>query len=212
MADELTDLARLRNDFYRDNFRRVILVLILSLILNIVLSMAASWLFLNRPQPIYYATSTDGKLIRMIPLNEPFVKNEQVLAFATQAAIASTSFDFLNYEANLAESKKFFTNNGFDSFLGALNSSGNLARVKERDLVAKGIITGVPTIIKQGQLGRRYTWRVEVPMTILYESASDKFRQNVLLSMLVSRVSTADTAAGIQVSRYSLTPRASEIR
>lgn len=213
MTEETLQLARLRNDFYRDNFRRVVGVLLFSLVLNVVFSVIASWLFLTRPAPVYYATSTDGKLIQMIPLDQPFVKNDQVLSFTTQAAIATTSFDFLNYEANLSDAKTYFTTDGFNSFLNALNSSGNLDRVKEQDLVAKGIVTGVPTIVQQGVIfGHRYSWKVEVPMTIQFESASAKFTRDVLVTLIVSRVSTAETALGIQIMQYTLVERASELQ
>lgn len=57
--------------FYRDYYRRVCNILWLVLILIVFLSLVDIYLYIQRPEPNFYATSKDGKLVRLAPLVQP---------------------------------------------------------------------------------------------------------------------------------------------
>lgn len=203
------ELAHFRNYFYRDGFRKITFVLMFSLILNVCLAIIAGYLFVFKPAPQYFATSTNGGLFKMIPTSEPTVKSEQVLSFASQAAIKTTSFDWLNYQQSLSFAQKYFTAAGSQAFENALQTSGTIKTVTDSRFSATGYITGIPTIVKKGLIGSTYTWRVSIPMTIQYENPSRTSNQQVVVDMLVTRVSTDTNYQGILIEQYSLAPRKS---
>lgn len=197
------EAVRFRNQFYRDGYRRVLLILLISFLLNVVLVSIIYYQIVTRPTPTYFATNQDGTLKELIPLNQPHVSQEQLLSWASQAAIAAYSFNFLDYRSNLQNARKYFTPEGFDNFVKALDESGNLKAVVERRLVVKPVITDVPILVKEGMIGGiRYGWRIQIPMLIQYVSASDKIEQPVLVTLLVVRVSTLDNSEGIAISSF----------
>lgn len=194
------EAVRFRNQFYRDGYRRVLTLLLVSFFLNVVFIGIVYYQIVNRPTPVYFATNEDGTLKELIPLNEPFVSQEQLLTWASQAALASYSFNFLDYSSNLQNARKYFTPNGYNNFVNALEDSGNLQTVIQRRLVVKPVITDVPIIVKEGLVERgRYGWRIQIPMLIQYVSASDKIEQPVLVTLLVWRVSTLSSSQGIAI-------------
>ena len=52
----------------------------------LVLSAGAhGWRALHPPQPEYFATTADGRLIPLVPISEPYVAQETLLAWVTEA-------------------------------------------------------------------------------------------------------------------------------
>jgi len=197
------EAVRFRNNFYRDGYRRVLALLLISFLLNAGLAFIVYFQIATRPTPTYFATNEDGTLKELIPLNLPHVSQEQLLSWASQAALASYSFNFLDYRANLQSARKYFTPNGFDTFVKALDQSGNLQTVITRRLVVKPVITDVPIILREGMINnQRYGWRIQIPMLVQYVSASDKIEQPILATLLVVRVSTLDSSQGIAIESF----------
>lgn len=191
-----------RNYFYRDNYWRILLVTVLLLA---VIGGLVAFIFYQRatrPTPKYFATTPSGELLELIPLNEPNLSTNTLLQWATQAATSSYTFNFVNYREALQNSRQYFTTDGYNNFLKALESSRNLEAVKTKKLVVSSVPTGVPIVVNEGQLAGRYAWQVEIPMLIAYQSATEVIRQNILLTMLITRISTLDSPKGIGISQF----------
>lgn len=86
-----------RNEFYKDSYRRVLLVLLLSILINFGLGAVIFYMITNPPKPKYFATSIDGRITPLFPLEEPNQSDSAVLQWANQAAIAAFSYNFVNY-------------------------------------------------------------------------------------------------------------------
>lgn len=197
------EAVRFRNQFYRDGYRKVLSILLISFLVNAALVTFVYFLYVTRPAPTYFATAEDGTLKELVPLNQPYVNQEHLLSWASQAAIAAYSFNFLDYRSNLQSARQYFTPEGFDNFVKALDNSGNLQTVIKNRLVVKPVITDVPIIVKEGMIaGERYGWRVQIPMLIQYVSASDKIEQPVLVTLLIVRVSTLTSSGGIAIASF----------
>lgn len=64
-----TDLIKSRKGFYRDNYNRVCGALLLALLVIFILSFLVIYLTILSPIPNFYASTQDGKLIRLVSLN-----------------------------------------------------------------------------------------------------------------------------------------------
>jgi len=209
MAEDTLELVRLRNNFYRDNYRRAMIVLLCSMVINFCLGAGVYYLYFSKPQPIYFATNENGSLLQMIPLDQPYVDDDQLLRWAVEACTAAYSFNFLDYRNNLQQARKYFTEAGFASYVQALERSGNLATVETKRLVVKAYLTDNPVIISRGKLGgqERYVWQVEVPMVVRYVSAGTEIKQPVLIKLLIGRVSTLDSVSGVAIAQFVVEDR-----
>lgn len=202
MAEDALEVVRLRNDFYRDNHRRVMMCLLVAIATIILLCGSLSYVVTHPPAPKYFATTIDGKIIPLVPLSEPNMPNSAVLLWANQAATASFTYDFVNYRQALQSASNYFTPDGWRDFLGALTSSNNLNAVITKKLVVSSAATGAPVILQQGLLGGTYAWRVQMPMVVTYQSASQVAQQNVMVTMLVVRVSTLNSSRGVGIAQF----------
>jgi len=206
MAEDALTSVVLRNNFYRDGQRKMILILLVSMIANFVLASMLVYLVTHPPAPKYFATSINGRITPLFPLNEPNQSDSAVLQWANQAAIAAFTYNFVNYRTELQASSGFFTADGWDQFLNALQQSNNLDAVKAKKLIVSAVATRAPIILQKGLLNGTYAWRVQMPILVTYQSASEFSQQNNVVTMLITRVSTLNSPRGIGISQFVVGP------
>lgn len=206
MAEDALTVVTLRNKFYKDSQRKVMLALSIALILNIILASTLVYILTHPPEPKYFATSINGRITPLFPLNQPNQSDSAVLQWANQAAIASFTYNFVNYRDELQASSGFFTAEGWDQFLNALQQSNNLDAVKAKKLIVSAVATRAPIILQKGVLNDSYSWRVQMPILVTYQSASEFTQQNNVVTMLIMRVSTLNSPRGIGISQFVVGP------
>ncbi|MDP1602316.1 MAG: type IVB secretion system apparatus protein IcmL/DotI [Legionella sp.] len=206
MAQDALAAVALRNKFYRDGQRKLVTGLIITLLVNVLMASMLLYEITHPPLPKYFATSVNGRITPLFPLNEPNQSDSAVLQWANQAAIAAFSYNFVNYRDELQASSGFFTAEGWQQFLTALQQSNNLDAVKAKKLIVSAVATRAPIILQKGMLNGRYSWRVQMPLLVTYQSASEFSQQNNVVTMLINRVSTLNSPRGIGISQFVVGP------
>lgn len=195
-------VIRNRNDFYRDNYRKVVGMLLFSVIIMAVLAGGLIYFIANPPQPRYFATTVDGRISPLVPLEQPNISQSALLQWANTAAITAYTYNFVNYRQALQEASSYFTPDGWSAFMEALQSSNNLTAVQAKKLVVSAVATGAPVILEQGILSGVYSWRIQMPMLVAYQSASQFSRQSIIVTMLITRVPTLNSPQGIGIAQF----------
>jgi intracellular multiplication protein IcmL len=211
MAEDALTAVALRNNFYRDGQRKMIVVLLVSMIANVLLASMLGYIITHPPAPKYFATSINGRITPLFPLNEPNQSDSAVLQWANQAAIAAFTYNFVNYRTELQAASGFFTADGWDQFLAALQQSNNLDAVRAKKLIVSAVATRAPIILQKGILNGNYAWRVQMPLLVTYQSASEFSQQNNVVTMLITRVSTLNSPRGIGISQFVVGPASSGV-
>lgn len=206
MATEGLAAVGLRNAFYKDNYRRVTAVLFISILINIILAGILFFLITHPPMPKYFATTINGRITDLVPIDQPNQSDSAVLQWANQAAIAAFTYNFVNYREELQASSGFFTPSGWHEFLRALNNSNNLQAVTEKRLIVSAVATRAPIILEKGRLNGVYSWRVQMPVLVTYQSASEFSQQNNIVTVLIQRISTLNSPRGIGISQFIVAP------
>lgn len=209
MAEDALTAVTIRNNFYRDGQRKMIVVLLVSMLANLILAFMLAYIITHPPAPKYFATSINGRITPLFALNEPNQSDSAVLQWANQAAIAAFTYNFVNYRTELQAASGFFTADGWSQFLNALQDSNNLDAVKAKKLVVSAVATRAPIILQKGILNSSYSWRVQMPILVTYQSASEFSQQNNVVTMLITRVSTLNSPRGIGIAQFVVGPASS---
>lgn len=191
----------LRNNFYRDNYRRIMYLTFILILIIIGQICFTFFLHATRTEPSYYATTHSGKQIRLSPRNEPNLTTAALLDWVANAAVSSYSFNFVNWNEALSSVRTYYTPSGYQNFMTALKASNTLEDVRSKKLVVSAVITGTPVILKEGPINDRYSWQVQLPMLLSYQSASEVIKQNITMTMLVTRVPTLESEKGIGIAQ-----------
>ncbi len=206
MAEDALIAVSLRNEFYRDSQRKIVLAAILSLILNFMMGSLLIYIISHPPAPRYFATSIEGRITPLYPLNQPNQSDAAVLQWANEAAIAAYTYNFVNYQAEIVAASKFFTPTGWRQYLTALKNSDNLQAVKENKFVVSAVATRAPRITQKGLINGVYSWRVQMPVSVRYQSSTIVSTANLMIMMTIQRVSTLNVPRGIGIAQFVVAP------
>lgn len=207
MSEEALKLVLLRNNFYRDNYRRVVLALLLMLLINIILLGTLLYQVTHPAPPQYFATTVEGKILPLYPLSAPMATNSEILQWATNAAVSLYNFSFVNWRGQMQIASDNFTPEAWDSFQQQLKASRNLETVIAEKSVVSAAPTGAPVVMNQGVVNGRYSWRLKLPMLINYQGTTNH-QQPVDIVMVISRVPVLNTPRGYAIAQIYFTQRA----
>jgi intracellular multiplication protein IcmL len=198
--------VELRNDFYQNVYRKATVVLFVLFLMNLLLGGLWIYMIKNPPKPYYFATTVDGLITPLFPLNEPNQSNDSVLKWATGAAEAAFTYNYSNYRREFQSASSFFTGVGWAQFLTALKDSNNLTAVLKKKLVVSAQASKGAKILSAAPVGGRYAWRLKVPLLVTYQSTTSFSQQYVDVVMLIRRVSTLNAPAGIGIEQLVVGP------
>ena len=202
MAEKQTQEVTLQNKFYSDHQKKMMGALLVSVLAFLFISLFLLYMITHPPQPKYFATSTNGRITPLLALDQPNQSDSAVLQWANQAAIAAFSYNFVNYREELLAASSYFTQEGWSQFMDALQQSSNLEAVKSKKLIVSAVATRAPIILQKGELNGSFSWRVQMPILVTYQSASEFTQQNNVVTMLITRISTLQSPRGIGISQF----------
>lgn len=201
---EFEKLNERKNNFYREQFRRMVMIMIFLLLTAgflLLVLFAVNW---AQSAPKYYASTTNGNVIRIQSLSEPVVTQKFVIQWSELVARSAYTFDFLNSEKQLKATSKYFTPEGWQAFETAVKDSGYLEKVQQDKLQVSTVVNGSPVVAKRYISHGHYTWVVQMPLLVLYTSANMNVKRQLYVTMTVKRVPEMEIAQGIAVTDFSV--------
>lgn len=129
MAYDALEEVKHRNEFYRDGYRKIVVALMLALLIIVGLVGAIFGILATRPTPTYFATTNDGRIISLVPLNQPNLSDQALLQWASNAVISIYSYSFVNYQKVFQDNEQYFTDAGWKAFLNSVKDSNSLSAV-----------------------------------------------------------------------------------
>ena len=199
--------ARSRYETWMHSHRRMsVVVMVMTVVTGI--SVAASILTMTtRPEPRYFAARADGGILPLVPVSSPFLTDGQVTNFAVEAVTRALTMDFANWRSDLSGASAYFERpDGWNNFLDALEESGMLSYVREHRLVSTVVATGAVITSTGLDNRKRYSWIVQVPLNVTYESASEISRDSLIAEVAISRLPTWESPEAVGITRIVVRP------
>ena len=192
-----------RNDYYRDGYRSLLRIAIAEGIAVVFLiAVVALGVGLYKPHDRFFATTSDGKLVPMVSLDQPYLTTSAVLTWASQAANDVMTFGFHDYRRRLQDSAKYFTKRGWQSFTEALQKARIIESVERYQQVVTATPGGAPIVREEGLVGGVYRWVIEMPLLVTFQSGSKTQNMKMMLTMVVTRVPTLESPSGVGIEQW----------
>lgn len=192
-----------RNAFYRRMHFLALGIFVLTIFVNICLVFILYFIYTNPTKPAFFATDDQAKLIHIIPVSQPNMSNDEVIAWTIKAVQDALSFNYVNYREQLQNSQKYFTNYGWNKYMDALTANNNLIAVYTRKLVGIATVVGQPKIVTQGLLSGAYAWKFEMPVLVTYlqppYDQKSRFTNPLELSVIVQRQPVLQSNQGLGI-------------
>ncbi len=197
----------IRNEFYRDGYRALLKIALMEAIVIVGLILAMFYVIqVHQPENRYFATTNDGRLVPMVSLNEPNLSTPALMSWAAQSATEVMTFGFHDYRRRLQEASRNFTRIGWASFTSALDKSRIMEMVEANQQVVTAAPRSAPILISEGLVDGRYQWQVEIPMVITYQAGSQTRADNLVITLLIVRVSKLESPNGVGIEQWIAQP------
>lgn len=202
------DTVLTRNAFYRDGYRLLlrislvqgaVIVLLVGAILAMIMSMET--------RHVYFATTADGRIIQIVPLNEPLRSRADVVAWAAGKAQEIMRFGYNDYRQRLQQASTSFTSTGWESFTKAMREARIIEAVEARKLTVEMEIGGAPEVKMETVKDGVYTWYLQFPVTIKFDGQNAPSSIQALLILQIVRVSTLQNPDGISIEQWIAAPK-----
>ena len=178
-------------------------IYLISIFINILAISSVFYQYSHPPESSYFTTSVNGQASPLIPLLEPNTSDSVVTQWADLACIGAFTYNFVNYESQLELASEYFTQNGWNSFMNSLKESNNLNTMISKKLVVSAVALSTPLILKKGIVNGVYSWRIQLPILVTYQSASEVTQMKMIINLLMTRISTRDNYKGVGIEQFS---------
>ena len=199
--------ARSRYETWMHSHRRMSVAVIVMAVVSGISVAASVAMIATRPEPRYFAAKADGGILPLVPVSSPFLTDGQVTNFAVEAVTRALTMDFANWRSDLSGASTYFERpDGWSNFLDAIEESGMLSYVREHRLVSTVVATGAVIISAGTDSRKRYSWVVQIPLNVTYESASEISRDSLIAEISISRLPTWEAPEAVGITRIVVRP------
>ncbi len=160
------------------------------------------------PHNQYFATTGDGRIVELTPLNEPLLSLQAVEDFAGRAISNTFTFDYANYRKDITQNTASYTPDAFSQIKANLeSSSGIVTEAVKNNWVVTTNVMAAPSVSKQGvRKSGQYSWRLIFPVMMTFQSETNVRSSRYTVDVVVTRVSQKDNPKGIAIEKLLLTP------
>lgn len=195
----VTESALLRHETWKKGFNRLLIILMMMMVITVLSVMMTFWAVTSKPEPRYFAAREDGGILPIVAVREPYLSDNQVTNFATEAITRAMTFNYTNWRQDLTDAGTYFTKNGWESYKGSLNDDGIMDYVVNRKL--NMTTTASRAVITRSGLNENgaFSWTVQVPIKITYENSTSVITEEKTADVVVVRVPTWEMSRGVGI-------------
>lgn len=192
-----------RNGFYRKQYLLAFFAFVLVLVVIGVLSTVLYYVVRNTTKPLFFATDSMGRLIQVVPVTQPNMTIDEVVAWTIEAVDASLSYDYVNYRSQLQDSQKYYTAYGWTKYMSALESTNNLTGITQRRMISTAEVVGQPVLVTEGILAGAYAWKFDLPVLVSYwlppYDDNSRYANALTVSVIVQRQPALQSYKGLGI-------------
>ena len=192
-----------RNEYYRDGYRNLLKVAFIEgLIICGLIVVFLTYMTVHRGNDRYFATTADGRILQMTPLDQPNMSTAALMSWVSQAATEVMTFGFHDYQRRLQDASRHFTRRGWESFTSALQRSRIIESVETLQQVVTAAPRSAPVLLQEGVFQNRYRWVVRLPLTVTFRSGNKTSTSNLEVTITIERVPTLESPNGVGIESW----------
>ena len=144
----------------------------------------------------YYINDVDGPVsvnasqqpVPTAAMSLPAKSVDDILDWSTMVAVQLFTLDFFKADRQIEASKPYFTDDGWKALSGALKGSGWLTSVVQKKLSVTSVLKDSAIVLKHGVLNGAYSWVINFPLLVSYESSSESRVETRVVTLTVRRI------------------------
>jgi intracellular multiplication protein IcmL len=192
-----------RNEFYRDGFRNMIRIAFLEAIIIVGLLIAIIFFIgIGKAQDRYFATTADGRIMQLLPLDQPNMSTAGLMSWVAQATSEVMTFGYNDYQRRLQQSSRHFTHHGWETFIAALQQSHIIDGMQSGKEALTASPRNAPILVQEGVINGKYRWIIKLPLQVSYDSVSSARKDNLNVTLVIERVPSLENPSGVGIEQW----------
>ena len=145
---------------------------------------------------------------RLITLNSPRVTQQSLENWSIGFVNNMYNFDFNNFDKQLLNSKKYFTNAGYNAFVNSINKIALKENIENKKQIVTLTASGEPVIatvsgVHDASDGKR-KWQIDIPAIMATTSGNTVYKDVKISMMLFSEEGDNNKASGLFVNEMTM--------
>ncbi len=186
--------------------------------LSLALALGAAVAVLSPASPLAQANQPTAEAAEAARLLQPhpvedlqiaLIGEDFVLAWVKRHALPLWQFQREGIQERINAQRPLFTNTGWRTYLGLINSSGIAQAVVENDLNLTSELLREPVLSSHGQFEKEqaYTWVVDIPLKVSYQAGVQQRSQGAIMTVVLQRVPVVVRPDGLIISGINVASR-----
>lgn len=127
------------------------------------------------------------------------------MAWVTEAVMKVYSFDFLNIDKKMRQSRYYFTESSHKSFMETMEKSKMIERVKKDKLEVSLVPLIDPVLISRQDKGENKIWHYRVPVLISYYGGVNVISEKKNIEIKIIRSPIHQNPKGLEILSFLIT-------
>lgn len=155
----------------------------------------AGFVFTNQRTDLVMAVSHENRILPLQSTNQPNISSEALLNWGKLAVSEIFTYNFNDIVPRLNASRRFFTDEGWDSFRFSFKENNILQNTRSQRRFVVTLPTGAATIVQEGEQDGQYTWTMQIAtMNSVYTGATAYKR--IITTLKVAKQPTRESDSG----------------
>jgi len=185
---------------YWMNIGLTVVFLCVTIIMTLLLMMKKR----DTPAQTFTVDRKNNTLQNTVTLPYPHQSFKNISGWVFEAIMASYSFDFNNYHKQIDRVSYYYTDNGYKTYLQALQTSKIESQILLNKLEISTIPLQEPVLIKGGAFGTTDYWRYRVPVLVSYYGGKTPVFEKQMVEVLVLRVPSYQNPKGLSIAEFNM--------
>lgn len=172
----------------------------LSLIINLIcvfLLIMLGYFSWNNQHLRYFAATRDFRVLELEPLNKPYISESGLLNFVANTVTETFTLDFNTFRNSLAKIRLRYSQKAFKQLEEELRPT--VQQILDNRLIMSAVCEQTPRLLNHGVQYGRYSWQIQVPLTVSLQGAQDIQTMRWMVTVVVSRTNIIEKPQGIEV-------------
>lgn len=193
-------------------YKKMISMTVLSLIVAIFCLFQAIYFVRQKSPPQYIPVTQDGRIIPIVPLNEPNSDDSNVFSLGLKAIQALNTYDYINWKEQLQQADKYFTPAGWGEYLTDFQKTQTINTVLDRKMIVSSSPTGPVSLIDKGvSKNGIYFWKYSIPVEIIYTATGNAQGGSITqignVNIISIRMPITISSDGLGIQSYVFIPK-----
>lgn len=165
-----------------------------------------SFFVMTSKTTVYFQVDDQGQIVPLVPLSQPKHSDAFVGDWLNQCLVETYDFYYGNMDRHLQGMQgNCYNEEGFDSLINGLRSTGNYAAIKDKELFASFAFNETPIVVRRkSEANAPYRWMLQGEGILTLRTETRTFPNKAVVTAIVTRSSLLDDNIGLSIEKLIL--------